>query len=93
MRTVQIHGGAFGIERMVYLDEENRTISYAIIDSSLPLSGYIAVMHLCDLGEDRCELEWSSVFEPKDVTDQETVAFVENFYAGGFEGLRVLHEK
>ena len=93
VRTVQIHGGDFGIERMVHLDEENRTIAYAITDSSLPLSGYIAVMHLRDLGEDRCGLEWSSVFEPKDATDQEAVGFVENFYAGGFEGLKGRHEK
>ena len=41
----------------------------------------------------RLELEWSSVFEPKDGTDQEAVGFVENFYAGGFEGLKRLHEK
>jgi hypothetical protein len=38
-------------------------------------------------------LEWSSVFEPRDATDQEAVGFVENFYAGGFEGLKRLHEK
>ena len=81
------------LKKMVHLDEENRTIAYAIIDSSLPLSGYLAVMHLRDLGLDCCELEWSSVFEPKDATDQEAVAFVEDFYAGGFEGLKRRHEK
>ena len=93
VRTVDIHGGEFGIERMVHLDEENRTIAYAITDSSLPISGYIAVMHLRDLGNDMCRLEWSSVFEPRDVTEQEAVAFVENFYAGGFEGMKRRHEK
>ena len=92
VRNVQIHGGAFGIERMVHLDEENRTIAYAIT-VLLPLIRGSVVMHVRDLGEDRCELEWSSVFEPKNTTDQEAVGFVENFYAGGFEGLKKRHEK
>lgn len=93
VRTVDIHGGDFGIERMVHLDDENRTIAYAITDSSLPISGYIAVMHVHDLGNDTCRLEWSSVFEPKNTSEQEAVAFVENFYAGGFEGMKKRHEK
>ena len=93
VRTVNIHGGAFGIERMVHLDEDNRTIAYAITDSSLPLSGYIAVMHVRELGADTCELEWSSVFEPKETTAEEAIAFVNDFYGGGFEGMKKRHDR
>ena len=93
VRPGNIHGGAFGIERMVRLDEANRTIAYAITDSSLPLAGYIAVMHVRELGAGTCELEWSSVFEPKESTAEEAIAFVREFYAGGFEGMKKRHDR
>jgi len=93
IRTVKIHGGGFGIEKMVHLDEENRIVAYALTNSSLPLSGYIAVMHVCEIRSDTCELEWSSVFEPKESTAEEAVAFVNDFYAGGFEGMKKRHDR
>jgi len=93
VRSVNLQNGGYGVEKMVHLDEENRTISYTLIDSSLPLSGYIAVMHVRDLGEHHCVLEWSSVFEPKGISDEEALEFIEKFYAGGFEGMKQRHEK
>lgn len=92
IRSVRIKGGGFGIERMVHLDEENRTIAYFLSDSSLPVSGYIAVMHVGKTGENTCEIEWSSVFQPKEATAEEAIQFVESFYAAGFEGLKRRHE-
>ena len=93
VRTVKLQGDAYAIERMVHLDEANRTISYNMFDTSLPLSGYIGIMHVRDLGDNACKLEWSSVFEPKGTTDDDAVAFIENIYAGGFQGLKKRHER
>lgn len=92
VRSVQLKGGGFGIEKMVHLDEENKTIAYFLSDSSLPISGYIAVMHVEKTGEKECRIEWSSVFCPNGVTEEEAIGFIESFYGAGFEGLKKRHE-
>jgi len=92
IRSVQLKGGGFGIEKMVHLDEENKTIAYFLSDSSLPISGYIAVMHVEKAGEKTCIIEWSSVFRPNGVSEKEALGFIESFYGAGFEGLKKCHE-
>jgi hypothetical protein len=92
LRTVTLEGDVEVVERLESLDDAARTLSYSIVRSPLPLEGYVATMVVRDLGEGRCELEWSSTFEPKAGAEDEARQLVEGVYSAGFEGLKGLLE-
>ena len=91
VRTLALKdGGPPIVERLERLDEETRTLSYSIVHSPLPLEDYVATIEVKELSENRCELTWSSTFEPKGAPEAEAVKIVENIYAAAFEGLKKL---
>jgi len=91
VRTVTLEGGVQVLERLEDLDDEARTLTYSIVRAPLPIENYVATMTLRDLGAGRCELEWSSTFDPKGAPEAEGVQIVEGVYAMGFDGLKKLH--
>ncbi len=92
LRTLTLQdGGPPVVETLERLDEQARILSYSILNSPLPLEGYVATMELRDLGESRCELKWSSTFEAKGAPEAEAIKIIEGIYTLGFEGLKKLH--
>jgi len=90
IRTITLQGGAVIVERLESLDDAARTLSYSIIDSPLPLAGYVATMAVAEMGADACELTWSSTFDVSDGTEADAKAIVEGVYTAGFDGLNKL---
>lgn len=85
--------GQWAIEKLDALDEGGRTLVYSIVDASLPLKNYTSTMRvIADDGGSSCTLDWSAVFEAKDATDEEAVAFVTGAYDAGSTKLKSLVE-
>jgi hypothetical protein len=91
VRTLTLDNGALIVEKLESLDETlSRTLSYSIVDSPLPVEGYLATMQVQDCGDNRCKLVWSSRFEPKGTTKEEAKGIIEGIYSMGFDGLKKL---
>jgi hypothetical protein len=92
VRTLTLATGGPPIaEKLEKLDEKARTLSYSIVESPLPIEKYFATMELKALGKGQCQLNWSSTFEPKGVTEEAAKKVVEGVYNAGFEGLKRLY--
>jgi len=61
------------------------------VSGPLPVEGYFATMKVRELGENRCEFQWSSTFEPKGASEEEAKKAIEDIYSMGFEGLKKLY--
>lgn len=48
-------------------------------------------MKVKNAGENQCEFEWSSTFEPKGVGEAEAKKTIEDIYSMGFDGLKKLY--
>lgn len=88
IRTITLGDGGKIIETLIGFNEPERSLSYEINESPLPIEGYVSVMKVKEISSDKCELFWSSVFEPKDVSDVEAKEIIEGFYSMGIEGLK-----
>ncbi len=91
IRTITLQDGAELVERLDIFDDDARTLTYSIVKSPLPLADYVATMTVRELAPSRCELQWSSTFEPDGAPEAEAKAIVEGIYGMGFEGLKKLH--
>jgi hypothetical protein len=82
------------VERLESLDAESKRLSYSIPDATgFPLrDGYVGTMQLKELGNKKCELEWTASIEaPEGTPEQVTRDFVRGVYETGFAGLKRLH--
>ena len=94
VRTLILDGGGPPIvEKLERLDDKARTLSYSIVTSPLPVKDYFSTVEVKDAGAGRCELKWSSTFQPKDAPEPEAVQTIEGVYAGAFEGLKTLFKE
>lgn len=91
LRTLTLQDGGQVIERLESLDKHARTLSYKILISPLPVDGYVSTMKVKDLGNNRCEVEWSSTFKPKGTPDADVKKLIEGIYSMGFDELKKLH--
>lgn len=98
IRTCNLRDGVFPgitdaktVERLESLDEQTRTLRYSLISGPLPVESYVATMKVRDLGDSRCEVEFSGSFEPKGVPQTELAKMIEQVYSMGLDGLKKLH--
>ncbi len=64
LRTCVLQDGAQLQERLVELNDKNRTLQYAVLDPSpLPMKNYVSTMKVQDKGNGTCELIWSCTYE------------------------------
>lgn len=90
-RTLHLPDGGQFYERLVSLDDESRTLTYAALRSPLPIENYIGTVTVADAGDGRSQVSWSASF---DVSADQEAAMVQMFngaYAGGIDGLEALH--
>lgn len=91
LRTLTLPDGAEIVEKLESLDDEAKSLSYSILSGPLPVDGYIANMKISAAGAEACELEWSSTFEPKGVSEAEAREAIEGIYNMGFAGLKNIY--
>jgi len=78
-------------EEIKSFDDDAKTLSYSIISSPFPVENYLGTVKVKDLGNGRCEVEWSSTFEPKGMAEEEVVKMVNDIYVTALDGLKKLH--
>ena len=85
-------GGEEKIEEEIKsFDDDAKTFSYSITSSPMPLENYLSTVKVKDLGNGRCEVEWSSTFEPKGMPEEEVVKMINDIYVAAIDGLKKLH--
>ena len=78
-------------EELKSLDNDSKTFSYSITSSPMPLENYLSTVKVKDLGNGRCEVEWSSTFEPKGMPEEEVAKMIKDIYLTALSGLKKLH--
>lgn len=88
VRTITM-GGATVVERLETYDLANFIFSYAIIndDCPLPVSAYSATVKMTP-DDQGCSIEWTGIFEPKGVSEDQAMEVVKGIYTGAIAGAR-----
>jgi uncharacterized membrane protein len=92
-RTVTFGDGSEVIERLEELDDEGMTLTYSVVDGAAPLDDYLSTVSVTPRGDDRCEIEWASTFDPAPGEEEAVDAMIIGVYQEGFAGLKSLHEQ
>lgn len=87
IRTLHLVGGGEIIERLESADDKERTYTYSIMSSPLPVADYTAVIKVSEAGMG-CIVEWSSEFTPSGAPESDAAAVVRGIYEAGFENLK-----
>lgn len=88
VRTITLPEEGKVVERLDALDAEAMTITYSILESTLPIDNYVATMTVTESGESKATFIWFSTFTAKGVPDEEAKKLIEDLYTGGFEDLK-----
>ena len=86
-RRLSLVGGGTVIEKQKKIDENERSCTYSIVDSPLPLNNYLATLKVIE-DNDGCTVNWSSQFDPTDATEDEAADVARGIYQTGFDSLK-----
>lgn len=89
VRAFTLKDGSFLREQLLSLDDELHELSYCLIDSPIPLYGYVATIRLLPVTDTGATFwQWESEFNPPRDRARELVALVANdIYRAGMRGL------
>ena len=88
VRTLTLPEDGKVVETLDAHDDESRSITYSIVESTLPIDNYTSTMTVSVNDDGKTEFRWASSFTAKGVSDEEAQIFVEHFYMGGFNDLK-----
>jgi hypothetical protein len=86
-RTVSYQDGTRSVERLESLNDASRSLSYSILESNLPMQGYLGSLTVRDLPVG-CEVEWYSTFGAKGVAENEASRMLEDRCRQALAGLQ-----
>jgi len=95
VRNFTLTGGERVREQLLALSDRDHRLRYTIVDSNLPLRGYVAEMSFKPVTDgDRTFWSWSARFEAPPGREDELRGLVANgIYEAGFAALRALVER
>lgn len=85
MRTLSLKGGGEIVEELVERDEDDRSYTYRIIESPLPVANYESTIEVEDEGG--TTIVWSGEFDAKGAPDADAVAVIAGIYQAGLDSL------
>ena len=88
VRTLTYQDGSRVVERLESLNDASRSLSYTILESTLPVEGYVASLTVRDLGAAGCQVEWFSTFGAKGAAEQDVSRMLEVGYRKALSGLQ-----
>ena len=77
VRTLMFKEGDRVVERLESRDDAARTLSYAVLESSLPLEGCVSQLTVRDKGPAKAQVEWTTTFGAKGAPEQEVAKALE----------------
>ena len=81
LRTLTLADGRQIVDRLDAQGE--RSYSYSIVTSPLPVASYRASMSVTPISDVSCEFTWSGEFEPAGISDEQAVSFFDDVYRSG----------
>lgn len=90
VRHIKIKDGAVFIEKLLARDPHKQRMRYEILESPLPVRGYVSEIRVLPAGQGS-RVVWISDFRAvhsADVDDAKAKAIVSGIYKGGLDGLR-----
>ncbi|MFE6165269.1 SRPBCC family protein [Streptomyces sp. NPDC056486] len=89
VRSLTSEDGGVIVERLLTFDDKARTYSYSILKAPFPATDYVATLTVHEVpGEDASRVEWSGVFTPVGVGDDEVVALFHGIFSDGLAALK-----
>jgi len=85
-RTLSLMGGGQIVEKLEKVSDGDRTYTYSIVNSPLPLANYTATITVHD-DDDGCVVDWSGEFEAVGPENDATKA-VQGIYQAGLDNLQ-----
>jgi hypothetical protein len=76
-------------EQLLQMDEGARSYTYSILESPLPVSGYVSTLGVLD-GDapDMATVVWASQFAAEGMSEQEASAVIAGIYEAGLQSLK-----
>ncbi len=87
VRKLTLFEGASILEKLEHHSDILREYSYSIVQSSLPVAGYLATLKVSSEGPESL-VEWSSECNPSGVAESEAKELVKEIYQAGLDNLR-----
>jgi hypothetical protein len=90
VRDFHLQNGDGITEQLVALSDYDMTTTYTILESPMPVTGYVATLRLTPVTDgDRTFAEWSAEFDCPEDEAQELVAHIgDNVFQAGFDSLK-----
>ena len=90
VRAFRLQDGSFLREQLIAISDQDRSLSYCILEAPLPLIDYVATMRLRPVTDgDLTFLHWESSFAPPPARAAEMARLVgEDIYEGGMAALK-----
>ena len=90
VRDFRLQNGDRLREKLLGLSDYDMVQTYAILDSPMPLTDYVATLRVTPITDgDRAFVEWTAEFECAEGVAQELVAGIGgNVFQGGFDALK-----
>jgi len=88
VRTMTFQDGSRVKERLESLNDDSRSLTYTILESTLPVEGYVASLTVRDLGPTRCEVEWFSTFRARGAAEEDVSRMLTLGYRRSLSGLQ-----
>jgi len=88
-RRLALVGGGEIVERLDKLDDDGRVYRYSIVESPLPVNNYSSELRVVpDADGSGCTVEWSSDFDPFNVSPGDAEKAIHGVYKLGLENLQ-----
>ncbi len=78
-------------EDLLSLDEKTRTLTYSVTSKDMPVESYIGKVKITALGDNDCEIEWSSTFDVVGAPEGEIKTMIEGVLGMALDGLDTMH--
>ena len=88
MRHLATPTGETIIERLERFDNTGRTYSYSILKAPFKMTNYLATIRVkAKDGENSSRVEWSGIFTPNGISDEEASKLFQGIFDDGLKAL------
>ena len=82
-RLLTLGNGATITEKLVSYSDNDKSYTYQILKSPLPVSNYQSTIMVEAAGEGKSKVTWRSTFDAKDASDKDAIAAITGVYEAG----------